>query len=531
MSQKPKLIESENEYWQAVTLVDESGNPTGGGGGGDASASNQTLQITEAESTNTKLDLQAKLTDTQPVSLSSVPLPADASTESKQDISISSLASILTQQQLTIIELQKKANLIDTQPVSLSITPLPTDASTESKQDLQIVQETEINNKLLQQFDFSYNASGGQRVSQSTTLLDGKVIGEDDVELFENVGTGTATYSDNKINLSVTAGQYIIRQSKRFTPYFSGKSQLVEFTFDNFQGETDVTKRVGYFSSDAVAPYNATLDGIYLEDVNGIKYLVCERNGTETIRIAFTSMSNYSAISAYDWENFSVCAVDFLWLGGAVIRFFVKTQTGFELIHTENYSGTQKDVFILSPNQPIRYEIRSTGGSGSFRYVCCQIATEGSINESGKTLAVYNLATVTTNNVGTIYALKGIKKQVAFRDTAVQIIEMSAISEATNDSGLLMVIKNPTLSAPLVYSNVKKIQQADGTGQTITPGTGWVVGAIPKGREAGASSVLKDNFLAFLSHEIDNTMDEYVLAFLPYTSNQKNAGVLTVKIF
>ncbi len=66
-------------------------------------------------------------------------------------------------------------------------------------------------------------------------MLDGKVLGEDDTLLFENAGSGTATYAANKVNLSVTSGQYVVRQSKRFNPYFSGKSQLVECTFDNFQ--------------------------------------------------------------------------------------------------------------------------------------------------------------------------------------------------------------------------------------------------------------------------------------------------------
>ena len=379
--------------------------------------------------------------------------------------------------------------------------------------------------------NFSYNASGGQRVSQMTTMLDGKVLGEDDVELFENVGTGTATYANNKVNLSVGSGEYMIRQSKRSAPYFSGKPQFVEFTCDNFQGELDVYKRIGYFSSNAVSPYNSTLDGIYLEDVGSVKSLVCERAGTETVRIPFTAMDNYDKISSYNWENFTVCAIDFIWLGGAVLRFFVKTQTGFELIHTENYAGTQKDVFILSPNQPIRYEVRSVGGTGSLRYICCNIATEGSINESGKTLALYNPTGVTTNTVGTIYALKGVKKQVAFRDVAIQIIEISATSTATNDAGLLLMIKNPTLSAPLSYSNNKKVQEADGTGQTITAGSGWVVGSISKGREAGSTSTLKDNFLAFLSHEINNTMDEYVLAFMPVTNNQVQYGIITIKIF
>jgi len=232
--------------------------------------------------------------------------------------------------------------------------------------------------------NFGHDAGGRTRVSQITTLLAGKILGADDTTLFENVGTGTATYGSNKVNLSVTSGQYIIRQSKRFAPYFEGKCELVEATFDNFQTEANTTKRVGYFSSNAVAPYNSNLDGFFIEDNGTIKSLKAYRNGTLTIDVPFTTMDNYDAISSYDWSNFTVMAFDFLWLGGAILRFFVKTANGFELIHTVNYSGTATDTFILSPNQPIRYEVRSATGTGSLRYICSQIATEGSINEGGK---------------------------------------------------------------------------------------------------------------------------------------------------
>ena len=66
----------------------------------------------------TELELKADLSETQPVSISSLPLPADAATES-------TLSSILT-------ELEAKADLTETQPVSAAALPLPTGAATEA---------------------------------------------------------------------------------------------------------------------------------------------------------------------------------------------------------------------------------------------------------------------------------------------------------------------------------------------------------------------------------------------------------------
>jgi len=372
--------------------------------------------------------------------------------------------------------------------------------------------------------DFGKDAGGRTRVSQITTLLDGKLLGADDLSLFENVGTGTATYANNKVNLSVTAGQYMIRQSKRFNPYFSGKSQLIETTNDNFQFEAGIIKRIGYFSSNAVAPYASDFDGFFFES-NGITNefrFKMFRFGTSTLDLDLTA-----EIGDYDLENFSVEASDFLWLGGALARMFLKIGNGFDLLNQFNYAGTAKDTFMLSPNQPIRYEIRSTTGTGSLRYICSQVATEGSINEGGKTLSLYNPVSVNCNSVGTIYALKSVRKQVAFRDTAVQILDISLGITATSDAGILMLIVNPTLSGEMTYVNNSKIEESTNT-RTIAAGTGRVVCAVPV-NGSGSTDIIKENFLSFLSQSITNTMDEYILAYMPTTNNQSVNAILTIK--
>jgi hypothetical protein len=412
-----------------------------------------------------------------------------------------------------------QANSTDSSPVVLS-----TEQEAILQGILSAVGGTSIGN-------FGIDAGGRTRVAQITTLLDGKVLGQDDTLLFENVGDGSATYGANKVDMVVAGTQYMIRQSKRFTPYFSGKAQLVEATFDNFQTEVGITKRVGYFSSSAVAPYTADLDGFWLEDDGTKKVLKIYNNGTEKVSVDFIDMDNYALVSSYNWSNFTVIAFDFLWLGGAVLRFWLKTDLGFVLVHTMNYSGTDTDTFTLSPNQPLRYEIRNSGagGSGSLRYICSQIATEGSLDEAGNTRAVYNDVSISTNSVTTTYALLGIRKAVAFRDAAVQIIECGGVNTASNETGMLLLLRNPTLSALLSYGALGKVEVSLATNQTVTA-DGYVVAALPSGIQ-GQSNAMKENFLSFLSQSITNTMDEYVLAYRPATSNQSVRGFINFKTF
>lgn len=113
----------------------------------------QDTVITSLANLLTELQLKADLTETQPVSAASLPLPSGAATEAKQDVMELTLDAILAKiiaapateakQDTTITalgslltELQAKADLTETQPVSAASLPLPTGAATEAKQDV-----------------------------------------------------------------------------------------------------------------------------------------------------------------------------------------------------------------------------------------------------------------------------------------------------------------------------------------------------------------------------------------------------------
>lgn len=372
--------------------------------------------------------------------------------------------------------------------------------------------------------------AGRTRVSQLTTLFDGKTINSDDLNIWENAGTGTITFTNNLAAMSVTAGQYAIRQSRMVNHYFSGKPTVVEATFDTFGTAVDVTKRVGYFSSTTVAPYNSTFDGFFIENVNGTISFKAYNAGTETMNTPLTSWTNYSEISLYDWDDFTVVMFDFLWLGGTEVRIFLKHPTkGFVHAHTEPWAGDgNMGTFIRSPNQFVRYDLVSSTGVGSMNAICSQVASEGSINSSGKSASVFNTTAITTNTVGTIYAIKSVRKVAGHRLCPIQVLSASITNSGTSDLGQFFVIVNPTLSAAISYTANSRFEEGTPTTQTITAGTGRIIACGPASN-TGALNDLDDNVLSYIGMDLDATSDEIVLAYMPTTANQSVFGSITIK--
>lgn len=381
------------------------------------------------------------------------------------------------------------------------------------------------------------DAGGRVRISQVTTIFDGKILNEDLPVLFDNQGTGTGTFTANKYDMTVAAGQYRIRQSTRYGIYFSGKSQLVECTFDNFHAQADVTKRVGYFSSNAVAPYDTTFDGFYLENDGTTIRLKMDRAGTNVLNADINTWDNYDLIDTYNWQNFTVVLFDFLWLGGAVLRLFLKTDLGFVLCHTFNYSGTTTNTFTLSPNQPVRYEIRSSGGAGSLRYICAQIATEGSIDESGRAGSTSNTSTaIACNVIGTRYPLLAIRKKTTHRDIAVRQLGVQLHVGTNNDILKWEVWLNPTTSAPLTFAdNGYAVERAIGNGVITLTGFPSNSKLLHTGFSSYGSimpeNILELEYYSFLGMTLNNTPDVAVFSVMPLTANINLWGCINYKEF
>lgn len=396
--------------------------------------------------------------------------------------------------------------------------------------------------------DGSRDSFGRLRVAQISTQLDLKQI-HDDLPLFYDTelgGTGSNTYTEATAStlLETSANaDFVIKQTYQRSNYQSGKGHQILMTFAGFQAETNVQKRIGYFSSNTTTPFNSDLDGIFLEmDTDGVAYFKTYRRGTLTNSVAQTNWNTDKfdgsgpSGKTIDWSKTNIMELTFEWLGvGSTTLRFVIDGIYYQAHAFMNAQNTT-DVYMASGNQPLRYEIRQSGaGSGSFKQICSTVGSEGSINEIG-VIQSENLGAshVNANDTANTYALLGIRLQEDKTDTAIDILGFNALA-LTSDNFLYKVILNPTVNGTFNYADVTNstlmIAKGDTVGNpstnTVTGGTLLASGYINSSGGGGEGQLDVELVNALrLGAKIDGTQDEIILAVQPLTANLDILGSL-----
>lgn len=388
------------------------------------------------------------------------------------------------------------------------------------------------------------DASFRSRVSQITTLGDLKSIDRYRTEIWNqnSTGTGAVAWSSNKFTLGVTAkDDSAIIQSKVSYPYFSGKSQLIECTFANFDPIAGITKRVGYYDFFS----SGSPDGIWLESGpnNTVTLIFANASGGIRYEYPLANWNNQDFIT-HDWAQFNVVLFDFLWLGGLRLRLFVSGPNGFTLAHEVDYAGQfgEGNTFIGYPSHPVTYQIlapSAPGGTYTFNPICAQVATEGAINNAGIVRSCGNSKTaVSLATIGTAYPLLAIRK--AYANSPVKLVNFE-LSVASNTDRVYWEIQiNPTVSAALTYNQIdaqSTTQYAVGNGTITVTGAGRVIasGYLSTGQTVRSIN-FEDNFLSLLggtnpSTALSSTFtaDTYVLVITPLTATVSTLASMQVK--
>lgn len=384
------------------------------------------------------------------------------------------------------------------------------------------------------------DAFGRFRVSQLTTQADLKQI-HDELPFFydiEEIGTGVHTYNSGGADSTMTtaaSSDMVIMQTKQRYNYLTGKSAYLFITFRDFDTESNVEKRVGYFNSSTVSPFTADRDGFYLENDSGTISFVIANNGTESTydQSTWDDPMDGTGASGVDLElgtetgNLLLWA-DYEWLGVGRIRYgFVKSGI-FYIANIIDHIGGD-GVYMLSPNHSIRSEIRQNGaGSGSFTLICATFNVEGALNEIG-VIASENLGVthVNANIIGTKYALLGLRLNSSKLDSFVDIIKGSVLSISNKDV-LWEIFLNPTVAGTFTYNAItnSSLEVAKGASvgtNTVTGGTlldsGYAIGQITE-----AFKFVNANRLGA---QIDGTRDEIVLCGTPLASNSDVLASIT----
>ncbi len=372
--------------------------------------------------------------------------------------------------------------------------------------------------------------AGRQRVTIPTTVANYKNLYGTTTSnaVWDFKGTGTTVFEDGQTSIRVTAGQYQIMQSKEYHYYVAGQPMKFDLTFNHFQKETGLVKKIGAFSSNAVAPYDSNYDGIWFE-ANGDddKYwFKIYRRGTEVIK------QEIIPPVGYDFFQFNYLAFDFVWQGGRYIRLQAQLPSGeMTTLAFINYAQNYHLPFCSMPYLPIRTEIHSTTGVGQIDFIC------GAVNRDDGTDKVEvrqrntpftSVFSITT--VGTRYVLGALRKNSNFREAFAQVTGGS-VALTTADTVLIEFVKNPTLTAgTLTYNAIPEssCEYAQGNGTQTIGNTGLNIGGFMASNTAPITDKT-DNLLSTLYGSIDNSMDVIMMVATPITATVSISNIINFK--
>ena len=401
------------------------------------------------------------------------------------------------------------------------------------------------NNAIKYSDSSNLDAFGRLRTSNVTSLLEYKHTYDKLPLVINEVTAGTATSVYDKPNSQVvmsvlTNNDYVIRQGVARGIYQPGKGQIFEASFSNFQLETNVIKRVGYFTTSTSAPYNSVVDGFFLESngQTGIISFQIWQSGTTTFSAASTSwLTTDYDVTNINWSKTQLMFTDFQWLGVGRVRFGVVIDGQFKLFATSTGTNNLNNVYMKSPNQPVRYEIRSVSGgaTGSFNMICSQVSLEGSINSLQKSTSVTAFTAQTKPTAYVTYPILGYRLNSSYEGANITLSDIQTLN-ITNPSKadfLVTIQYNPTLSSTSSWTSITDtpVEYSLSTGQTITTQGHIITSFMGSGSGTQVDNFeFKDNMLK-PGLKVNGTPDEIWICVKSTLANQDFRASINLSYF
>jgi hypothetical protein len=343
------------------------------------------------------------------------------------------------------------------------------------------------------------DAFGRIRVSEPHTLLDAKHLYDKLPLTFYEKISGTATSQfipgDSLVRMETSnPGDYVIRQTRHHFNYQTGKSIQALFT-GLFKPETNIIKRVGLFQSLSASP-SIPSDGMFLEiDENGPKICLVKTEGTVNSLSIPRSLWNVDSLDGtgpsginIDFNKSQIFTLDYEWLGIGRIRFgFIQSGKTY-YCHYINNINSLEEVYMTSPNQPIRYQIEQIGpGSGKMHHICSTVMVEGGEESVGKPISITDgvIGGIGVMNYKTLLA---VRLNPLYYNSSIILKSVEVLNTGQNE-GIFDVLLNPTLiSGSLNWANTYNAPIQYSTGGAIVSGGYSVFKALVPGGLGGSST-------------------------------------------
>ena len=308
------------------------------------------------------------------------------------------------------------------------------------------------------------------RVANPFTLFDSQHRYQENDKWSTITATGGTHYhmiDESAINMQIglTAGSKVYRETKRVFPYQPGKSLLSLNTFVMNQPQENLRQRVGYFGEK---------NGVYFEQDGLTAYMVLRSNVTGTVdsttrRIPQSSWSD----DTYDGNGPSgrvlsvtganIFWTDIEWLGVGDVRtgFFIDGKPVIaHIFHNDNINST---TYMTTAVLPVRYEIESIGtgvtgtlnGQGitgaTMKQICSSIISEGGYEGFSRR---YNVSTdgVPKANISTtsLVPIVSIRLNSNRLDSVIVPSNLSALITSSNQAAGSRAVEYRVLLNPIL---------------------------------------------------------------------------------
>jgi hypothetical protein len=375
----------------------------------------------------------------------------------------------------------------------------------------------------------SIDAFGRWRTSNPFTIFDSKQLHDSGSSLWSTklINGASASYEQDKaateLFVTSTSGSKAIKQTKQRFYYQPGKS-IICFTTFNLNGNVPgIVKRSGYFDDE---------NGVFLE-LYGNEIYFTIRSKTSGVPIdTKISQSAWNVdkldgtgISAktIDFSKTQIFLIDLQWLGVGRVRLGFDIDGEVLPCHEFLHANIDEEVYMSTPNLPIRYEIDNFGGinSSSIEQICCSISSEGGFEAHGEIRTVDRGSFALITSEGKTVPIVSFRLKTTHLGTTIIPLSVDLLA-TTNTNFRWGIYKNPifgtdnanwlNVNESAIEYDISRTQNNIITGGILVQG-GYLAAGGSQGNQA-TSNFVQESFTlgSVLGTTIDGEQDELVLA-------------------
>ena len=253
------------------------------------------------------------------------------------------------------------------------------------------------------------------------------------------VGIATATWNQYSSNVTmqvgVTTGSKIIRQTKNVMRYIPGRPATLAFAIRLDTPQVGIRRRFGLFDD-----YNGT----FFEN-DGLTYSYVIRStvsGITTETRVYRDDWNGEKFDGNGWTGVTadptkqqMISINYEWYGAGIVEFAWLMKNETVVSHTFENSNTNPGVWCSTPFLPIRLEIENVTGVAGTHYMyqgSNSLIQEGEPEKLGTLLSISNPITGTTMTSNDIfYPIISIRLKSS---SLTGVMLLRSLQAATNDN-------------------------------------------------------------------------------------------------